>query len=183
MIGERSLRQILTSWDRLQQPAARDDRVRALSPRPHLRARRAGWRRACASDFADGAQRARRHAWSAATASRSGVRRAGRAGRAARSTPGYYIWRGAPNEADLAPETRAEHLSLLHVLPAASASRSSAIPSPGLNNDARGPASAAITSIWYRVGDARRARTKMCVDENGPPARVLRAAAAHPQGP
>ena len=32
---------------------------------------------------------------------------------------GYYIWRGAPNEADLAPETLKEHLSAVHVLPAA----------------------------------------------------------------
>ena len=29
---------------------------------------------------------------------------------------GYYIWRGAPNEADLAPETLEQHLSTVHVL-------------------------------------------------------------------
>ena len=31
---------------------------------------------------------------------------------------GYYIWRGAPNEADLAPDDAREHLSLFRVLPA-----------------------------------------------------------------
>ena len=72
---------------------------------------------------------------------------------------GYYIWRGAPNEADLSPQTRDEHLSLLRVLPAASASRSSAIRSPGFNNDLR-PGHRRYNFIWYRVGDARHAATR-----------------------
>ena len=44
--GERPLRQILTSWDRLQRLLRDDYRPRALSPRPLLRARRPGrpWR-------------------------------------------------------------------------------------------------------------------------------------------
>ena len=93
---------------------------------------------------------------------------------------GYYIWRGAPNEADLAPATLREHLSLLRVLPA---ERQQVIgyPISGFNNDLR-PGHRRYNFIWYRVGDAPDAQGDVRRRER-PPARILGAAAAHPQGP
>jgi 2-polyprenyl-6-methoxyphenol hydroxylase-like FAD-dependent oxidoreductase len=77
---------------------------------------------------------------------------------------GYYIWRGAPNEADLAPETLASifpHYTFF--LP----ERQQVIgyPIAGLDGDLR-PGKRRYNFIWYRVGDAATLR-EMCVDENG----------------
>jgi 2-polyprenyl-6-methoxyphenol hydroxylase-like FAD-dependent oxidoreductase len=77
---------------------------------------------------------------------------------------GYYIWRGAPNEADLAPETRASifpHFTFY--LP----ERQQVIgyPISGFDNDSR-PGRRRYNFIWYRVGDAETLR-QMCVDANG----------------
>jgi 2-polyprenyl-6-methoxyphenol hydroxylase-like FAD-dependent oxidoreductase len=77
---------------------------------------------------------------------------------------GYYIWRGAPNEADLAPQTRASifpHFTFY--LP----ERQQVIgyPIAGFDNDLR-PGHRRYNFIWYRVGDAATLR-RMCVDANG----------------
>ena len=77
---------------------------------------------------------------------------------------GYYIWRGAPNEADLAPETLKEIFPYFtFYLPP----RQQVIgyPIAGFDNDLR-PGHRRYNFIWYRVADAAQLR-EMCVDENG----------------
>ena len=77
---------------------------------------------------------------------------------------GYYIWRGAPKEADLARETRASIFPYFtFFLP----ERQQVIgyPIAGLNNDLR-VGHRRYNFIWYRVGDAQELR-RMCVDERG----------------
>jgi 2-polyprenyl-6-methoxyphenol hydroxylase-like FAD-dependent oxidoreductase len=77
---------------------------------------------------------------------------------------GYYIWRGAPHEADLAPATLASIFPYFtfflpkrqHVI---------GYPIAGLDNDLR-PGHRRYNFIWYRVADARQLK-EMCVDENG----------------
>jgi 2-polyprenyl-6-methoxyphenol hydroxylase-like FAD-dependent oxidoreductase len=77
---------------------------------------------------------------------------------------GYYIWRGAPKEADLAQETRA---SLFPYFTFFLPERQQVIgyPIAGLNNDLR-VGHRRYNFIWYRVGDAQQLR-RMCVDERG----------------
>jgi 2-polyprenyl-6-methoxyphenol hydroxylase-like FAD-dependent oxidoreductase len=77
---------------------------------------------------------------------------------------GYYIWRGAPEEADLTDETRASVFPYFaFFLP----ERQQVIgyPIAGLNNDLR-VGHRRYNFIWYRVADARELRA-MCVDERG----------------
>ena len=93
---------------------------------------------------------------------------------------GYYIWRGAPNEADLAPATRASifpHFTFF--LPP----RQQVIgyPIAGINNDLR-PGHRRYNFIWYRVGDAQQLK-EMCIDAEGRQHEYLGAAAADPHGP
>jgi 2-polyprenyl-6-methoxyphenol hydroxylase-like FAD-dependent oxidoreductase len=77
---------------------------------------------------------------------------------------GYYIWRGAPNEADLAPDTLRTIYPLFtfHLPP-----RQEVITYPiaGFDNDLR-PGHRRFNFIWYRVADAAQMR-EMCVDEKG----------------
>jgi 2-polyprenyl-6-methoxyphenol hydroxylase-like FAD-dependent oxidoreductase len=83
---------------------------------------------------------------------------------ASRFYAGYYIWRGAPNEADLAPQTLASIFPYFtFFLP----KRQQVIgyPIAGFNNDLR-PGHRRYNFIWYRVGDAQLLE-QMCVDENG----------------
>ena len=77
---------------------------------------------------------------------------------------GYYIWRGAPNEADLAPQTlRSIYPLFTFYLP----ERQQVIgyPIAGFNDDLT-PGKRRYNFIWYRVADAAQLRD-MCVDENG----------------
>jgi 2-polyprenyl-6-methoxyphenol hydroxylase-like FAD-dependent oxidoreductase len=77
---------------------------------------------------------------------------------------GYYIWRGAPNESDLAPETLTSIFPhFVFYLP----ERQQVIgyPISGFDNDLR-PGHRRYNFIWYRVGDAATLR-EMCVDQNG----------------
>jgi 2-polyprenyl-6-methoxyphenol hydroxylase-like FAD-dependent oxidoreductase len=77
---------------------------------------------------------------------------------------GYYIWRGAPKEADLAQATRASIFPYFtFFLP----ERQQVIgyPIAGLNNDLR-VGHRRYNFIWYRVGDAQELQ-RMCVDERG----------------
>ena len=77
---------------------------------------------------------------------------------------GYYIWRGAPKEADLAEATRASIFPYFtFFLP----ERQQVIgyPIAGLNNDLR-VGHRRYNFIWYRVADAQELR-RMCVDEDG----------------
>jgi len=77
---------------------------------------------------------------------------------------GYYIWRGAPKEADLSEQTRASIFPYFtFFLP----ERQQVIgyPIAGLNNDLR-VGHRRYNFIWYRVADAQKLR-RMCVDERG----------------
>jgi 2-polyprenyl-6-methoxyphenol hydroxylase-like FAD-dependent oxidoreductase len=77
---------------------------------------------------------------------------------------GYYIWRGAPNEADLSPETHEQiYRYFTFFLP----ERQQVIgyPISGLDDDQR-PGRRRYNFIWYRVGDAQTLKD-MCVDERG----------------
>ena len=77
---------------------------------------------------------------------------------------GYYIWRGAPNEADLAPQTLREIFPYFcFYLP----QRQQVITYPisGFNDDLR-PGKRRYNFIWYRVADAAQMK-EMCVDERG----------------
>jgi 2-polyprenyl-6-methoxyphenol hydroxylase-like FAD-dependent oxidoreductase len=161
VIAERPLRQILTSWDRLQ------SLLRETIPpgRYHLgrtfeRLEQDGGE--VRVRFADGeTERAN------LLVGGDGIRSAVRTQVAPQVQPvyaGYYIWRGAPNEADLAPATRAgifPHFTFF--LP----EREQVIgyPIAGLDNDLR-PGHRRYNFIWYRVGDALEL-AEMCVDEDG----------------
>src|SRR5262249_54378752 len=77
---------------------------------------------------------------------------------------GYYIWRGAPNEADLSPATLASIFPhFVFFLP----ERQQVIgyPISGFDNDLR-PGNRRYNFIWYRVGDANQLK-EMCIDREG----------------
>ena len=104
MIGERTLRQILTSWDRLQR-LLRETIDEAHYHLGHTFERVEQDGSGVRVHFAEG-RIERADLLIGGDGIRSGVR--------AQVAPdvqpiysGYYIWRGAPNEADLAPETLA----------------------------------------------------------------------------
>jgi 2-polyprenyl-6-methoxyphenol hydroxylase-like FAD-dependent oxidoreductase len=158
---ERPLKQILTSWDRLQQI------LRGTIDPAHYHLGRAFTRVEQAGSgvdvyFADGAVE---HA--DILIGGDGIRSSVRGQVAPEIQPiyaGYYIWRGAPNEADLAPETlRTIYPLFTFYLPP----RQEVITYPiaGFDNDLR-PGHRRFNFIWYRVADAALMR-EMCVDENG----------------
>jgi 2-polyprenyl-6-methoxyphenol hydroxylase-like FAD-dependent oxidoreductase len=77
---------------------------------------------------------------------------------------GYYIWRGAPNEADLSPR------ALVEVFPYFSfflppQQEVICYPIAGFNDDLR-PGRRRFNFIWYRMADADLLK-EMCVDERG----------------
>jgi len=158
---ERPLRQILTSWDRLQQI------LRGTIDPAHYHLGRAFERveqngSGVQVHFADG-----RIEHADILVGGDGIRSSVRAQMARDVQPiyaGYYIWRGAPNEADLAPGTLSSIYPLFtFYLPP----RQEVITYPiaGFDNDLR-PGHRRFNFIWYRVADAAQMRD-MCVDENG----------------
>jgi 2-polyprenyl-6-methoxyphenol hydroxylase-like FAD-dependent oxidoreductase len=77
---------------------------------------------------------------------------------------GYYIWRGAPNEADLSARARAEVFPYFSFfLPPQQ--EIICYPISGFDNDLR-PGHRRFNFIWYRVADGQRLKA-MCVDDNG----------------
>jgi len=158
---ERALRQILTSWDRLQQLLQQN-----VDPAHyHL-----GW----------GFERLEQNGGKVRVhfnggrveeadilVGGDGVRSSVRAAVAPEIQPryaGYYIWRGAPEEKDLSPKTLKEIFPyFVFYLPP----RQEVITYPiaGFNNDLR-PGHRRYNFIWYRVADAAQLR-EMNVDENG----------------
>ncbi|MGH6790988.1 MAG: FAD-dependent monooxygenase [Pseudolabrys sp.] len=158
---ERPLRQILTSWDRLQQLLQHN-----VDPaRYHL-----GWN----FERVDQDERGVRVHFSGGRVEHAdiliggdGIRSSVRGQMAPEVQPiyaGYYIWRGAPNEADLAPETlRSIYPLFTFYLPP----RQEVITYPiaGFDNDLR-PGHRRFNFIWYRVADAAKLR-EMNVDKNG----------------
>ncbi len=158
---ERPLRQILTSWDRLQQI------LRGTIDEAHYHL---GWN----FERVDQDERGVRVQFSGGRVEHAdilvggdGIRSSVRAQMAPQVQPvyaGYYIWRGAPNEADLEPETLNSIYPLFtFFLPP----RQEVITYPiaGFNNDLR-PGHRRFNFIWYRVADTAKLR-EMNVDENG----------------
>jgi 2-polyprenyl-6-methoxyphenol hydroxylase-like FAD-dependent oxidoreductase len=161
VIGERPLRQILTSWDRLQRLLRETiDPAHYHLGNTFVRAEQDG--REVRVHFAEG-----RVERADLLVGGDGIRSGVRAQVAPEVQPiysGYYIWRGAPNEADLAPQTLASIFPyFVFFLP----ERQQVIgyPISGFDNDLR-PGRRRYNFIWYRVGDARTLK-HMCVDENG----------------
>ena len=77
---------------------------------------------------------------------------------------GYYIWRGAPNEADLSPRALAEVFPYFSFfLPPQQ--QVICYPIAGFNDDLR-PGHRRFNFIWYRVADADLLK-EMCVDDRG----------------
>jgi 2-polyprenyl-6-methoxyphenol hydroxylase-like FAD-dependent oxidoreductase len=161
VIGERPLRQILTSWDRLQRLLRETiDPAHYHLGHTFTHAEQDG--REVRVHFAEG-----RVERADLLVGGDGIRSGVRAQIAPDVQPiysGYYIWRGTPNEADLASETLASIFPYFaFFLP----ERQQVIgyPISGLDNDLR-PGRRRYNFIWYRVGDARTLKD-MCVDENG----------------
>src|SRR5215469_16222625 len=77
---------------------------------------------------------------------------------------GYYIWRGAPNEADLAPETL-ESIFPCFTFYLPERQQVIGYPIAGFDDDLR-PGRRRYNLIWYRVAGADELRD-MCIDENG----------------
>jgi 2-polyprenyl-6-methoxyphenol hydroxylase-like FAD-dependent oxidoreductase len=158
---ERPLRQILTSWDRLQRLL----RTTIDESRYHL-----GWNfervdqdeRGVRVQFSGG-----RIEYADILVGGDGIRSSVRGQMAPEVQPvyaGYYIWRGAPNEADLSPQTLEEiYPYFTFFLPP----RQEVITYPiaGFNDDLT-PGKRRFNFIWYRVADAALLR-EMNVDENG----------------
>src|SRR6185437_3563912 len=158
---ERPLRQILSSWDRLQQILRGTiDPTHYHLGRIFKRVEQNG--SGVDVHFSDG-----RIEQADILVGGDGIRSSVRAQMAPEVQPiyaGYYIWRGAPNEADLAPETLSSIYPLFtFYLPP----RQEVITYPiaGFDNDLR-PGHRRFNFIWYRVADAQQLRD-MCVDENG----------------
>jgi len=158
---ERPLRQILTSWDRLQS-ILRDTIDPAHYHLGHVFERVEQNGSGVQVHFAGGKIE---HA--DILVGGDGIRSSVRGQMAPEVQPvyaGYYIWRGAPNEADLAPETlRTTYPLFTFYLP--TAQQVITYPIAGLNNDLS-PGKRRFNFIWYRVADAAQLR-EMCVDENG----------------
>ena len=161
VIGEKSLPQILTSWDRLQR-LLRDTMADAHYHLGHTFARVEQDGSGVVVHFADG-----RCERADVLVGSDGIRSSVRAQCAPAMRPiyaGYYIWRGAPREADLEPETR-ESIFPYFTFFLPERQQVLGYPIAGLDNDLR-VGHRRYNVIWYRVGDAQELRD-MCVDENG----------------
>jgi 2-polyprenyl-6-methoxyphenol hydroxylase-like FAD-dependent oxidoreductase len=158
---ERPLRQILTSWDRMQRLL----RAKIDDGHYHL-----------GSNFerVDQDERGVRVQFSGGRVEHAdmlvgadGIRSSVRSQLTPEIRPvyaGYYIWRGAPNEADLAPETlRTIYRCFTFYLP--KRQQVLGYPIAGFDDDLT-PGKRRYNVIWYRVADAGELRD-MCVDENG----------------
>jgi 2-polyprenyl-6-methoxyphenol hydroxylase-like FAD-dependent oxidoreductase len=159
--AEKPLRQILTSWDRLQ------GLLRAtIDPaRYHL-----GWNFERVEQDGRGVRvhfNGGRVEHADILVGGDGIRSSVRGQVAPELQPiyaGYYIWRGTINEAELAPKTLKEIFPyFVFYLPPQQ--EIITYPIAGFNDDLR-PGHRRYNFIWYRVADAARLR-EMNVDQNG----------------
>jgi 2-polyprenyl-6-methoxyphenol hydroxylase-like FAD-dependent oxidoreductase len=159
--GERPLRQILTSWDRLQ------SLLRETIDPAHYHL---GWAFERAEQNGSGVRvhfNGGRVENADILVGGDGIRSSVRGQVAPELQPiyaGYYIWRGAPSEADMSSRALQEIFPYFtFYLPP----RQEIITYPiaGFNNDLR-PGHRRYNFIWYRVADADELR-RMNVDENG----------------
>jgi 2-polyprenyl-6-methoxyphenol hydroxylase-like FAD-dependent oxidoreductase len=159
--GERPLRQILTSWDRLQ------SLLRETIDPAHYHL---GWAFERAEQNGSGVRvhfNGGRVENADILVGGDGIRSSVRGQVAPELQPiyaGYYNWRGAPSEADMSSRALQEIFPYFtFYLPP----RQEVITYPiaGFNNDLR-PGHRRYNFIWYRVADADELR-RMNVDENG----------------
>jgi len=161
VIAEKRLPQILTSWDRLQR-LMRETIDAAHYHLGHTFERVEQDGEGVRVHFAEG-----RHERADLLIGGDGVRSSVRGQVAPAVEPiyaGYFIWRGAPNEADLKPQTRESifpHFTFF--IPAHE--QVIGYPIAGLNNDLR-VGHRRYNFIWYRVASAAELRA-MCIDANG----------------
>jgi len=161
VIGEKYLRQILTSWDRLQR-LLRETIDEARYHLGYTFERVEQDEASVVVHFAGG-----RSERADILVGCDGIRSSVRAQVAPAVQPiysGYYIWRGTPNEADLPLATR-ESIFPYFTFFLPEQQQVIGYPIAGLNNDLR-PGHRRYNFIWYRVGDAKKLH-QMCVDENG----------------
>jgi 2-polyprenyl-6-methoxyphenol hydroxylase-like FAD-dependent oxidoreductase len=161
VIAEKPLLQIVTSWDRLRQVLGKAiDRQRYHFGHEfqHVDQDSGGVRVQFANNRSE-----RADLLVACDGIRSGVRR--------QVAPdvqpvysGYYIWRGAPNESDLSPETRRTVFPYFSFF-LADQLQALGYPISGSDDDLRS-GHRRYNFGWYRVADAAALKT-MCVDENG----------------
>ena len=161
VVGEKRLAQILTSWDRLQRL------MRGTIDEDHYHL---GWSFERVEQDGSGVLayfNTGRSQDADLLIGADGARSSVRSQLAPEAQPiysGYYIWRGAPNEADLHPRTRQTIFPYFtFFLP--KQQQVIGYPIAGLNNDLR-PGHRRYNFIWYRVGDAQKLRS-MCIDESG----------------
>lgn len=161
IIDERPLKQILTSWDRLQRLL----RATIDPARYHL-----GWTFERVEQDGSGVRvhfNGGRVEDADILVGGDGVRSSVRSQLAPELQPiyaGYYIWRGAPNEADLAPQTLREIFPFfVFYLPPHQ--EVITYPIAGFDDDLR-PGRRRCNFIWYRTADAAQLRA-MNVDANG----------------
>jgi 2-polyprenyl-6-methoxyphenol hydroxylase-like FAD-dependent oxidoreductase len=159
--GERPLRQILTSWDRLQRL------LRGTIDPAHYHL---GWGFERVEQDGGGVRvhfNGGRIETADILVGGDGIRSSVRGRVAPELQPlyaGYYIWRGSPNESDLAPQTLRDIFPyFVFYLPP----RQEVITYPisGFNDDLR-PGHRRYNFIWYRVADADQLRA-MNVDRDG----------------
>ncbi len=159
--GERPLRQTVTSWDRLQ-GLLREAIDPAHYHLDHAFERVEQDDRGVRVHFAGGKIES-----ADLLVGGDGVRSTVRSQVAPELQPiyaGYFIWRGAPNEADLAPETlKSIFPYFAFYLP--ERQEVMTYPIPGFNNDLR-PGHRRHNFIWYRPADEKQLR-EMNVDETG----------------
>ena len=161
VIAEKPLLQIVTSWDRLRQVLLKAvDRQRYHFGHAFERVEQEG--DSVQVHFANGCSE-RADLLVACDGFRSSVR--------ARLAPdvqpiysGYYIWRGAPNESDLSPETRRTMFPYLSFF-LADQLQALGYPIPGMDDELR-TGHRRYNFAWYRVADAAKLQ-QMCVDDHG----------------
>jgi 2-polyprenyl-6-methoxyphenol hydroxylase-like FAD-dependent oxidoreductase len=161
VIAEKPQLQIVTSWDRLRQVLSKAiDRQRYHFAYAFDRVEQDG--SGVQVYFANG-----RSERADLLVGCDGVRSSVRAHLAPEAQPiysGYYIWRGAPNESDLSPETRRTmfpHLSFF----LADQLQAFGYPISGANDELRA-GHRRYNWGWYRVADAAKLK-RMCVDDDG----------------
>ena len=161
VIAEKPLLQIVTSWDRLRQVLLKAvDRQRYHFGHAFERVEQEG--DSVQVHFANGCSE-RADLLVACDGFRSSVR--------ARLAPdvqpiysGYYIWRGAPNESDLSPETRRTMFPYLSFF-LADQLQAAGYPISGMDDELR-TGHRRYNFVWYRVADATKLK-QMCVDDHG----------------
>jgi 2-polyprenyl-6-methoxyphenol hydroxylase-like FAD-dependent oxidoreductase len=161
VIAEKPLLQIVTSWDRLRQVLLKAvDRQRYHFGHAFERVEQEG--DSVQVHFANGCSE-RADLLVACDGFRSSVR--------ARLAPdvqpiysGYYIWRGAPNESDLSPETRRTMFPYVSFF-LADQLQAAGYPISGMDDELR-TGHRRYNFVWYRVADATKLK-QMCVDDHG----------------